>query len=655
MPSRSSGGRNLLPVALTALGIAVIASAFVVELVKLLAACSKGIDLSDEAFYIQSAAYLHVKPLEGPWGGVLHYLYRLVGGDIAAYRAVSLCILVASGCMLGGVAGRTLSLKADRLTRDPYAVSTLIAYVLLGGDLTLIFYGSRILTPGYNWVNLVGLNLAVTGLILVRYRRPDARHRVLPASLLVIGVLLVFSARIATVIVLLVVIGAFLADLAIPGAAAMRTAMVQPTVSRSIRSYARHHWSAIVACLVLLASYLVFVASPAELVAGIRRQVKYGHVSHQLQMGSMLHTDAQAAIHTLWSAMQASRYGLIAIAAVTALSWIAILSRSAGRHRRDAQGVGALFDVSVVAALVAFLSHDLAAGTFAGGQSTWTTMTVTSLATMMIAVAGLLGRLVLVREGAAILLFAERRPDAVWNVALLSIGLPTLAIAFGLTSANGIAAEASLSSPLIFLAAIILLTMQFAHPAAQSIGLLAVGCVAVLAVAGVVNGGINSPYRITAMHPGAVHSATIGEAKSTIALGEPDYSFISGLQSAALKAGFTPGQPVEDFSPFNPGVGFIIGAHPAPTVFLAVLTQDSSLFRWSISLQSRQFRNSGWLITSSNGPTLGSAAEMVGCHPPSAYHEVFRGYWAPEQEWLYLFKPDALAPSSCKTRGANGG
>lgn len=122
----------------------------------------RGIGLRDEGLYLLAAdPPTPTARWVTPFGWHTAPFFRLVGRDVADLRTFAVWALVVAGAVLGWALGRHLlgagGAPADRAGR---AALTLVG--ALGGPLLT---SGLLRTPGYNWVNLVGLVLAVAGAV----------------------------------------------------------------------------------------------------------------------------------------------------------------------------------------------------------------------------------------------------------------------------------------------------------------------------------------------------------------------------------------------------------------------------------------------------------------------------------------------------------
>jgi hypothetical protein len=208
-----------------------------------------------------------------------------------------------------------------------------------------------------------------------------------------------------------------------------------------------------------------------------------------------------------------------------------------------------------------------------------------------------------------------------------------------MSSANGVVTEAALSAPLILCTAVVVVVRSIPSVRFRTVSLIFLVCMLTLGTMSLVRGSAKYPYRMTALSSSSPGRWVPVYGSNRLQLATGDYEFVVALRAAARKERFRRGTPLEDFSPFNPGVGLAIGAEPLPTGFLTALSEDPVLLQWTVHQQTKAFRASAWILTSSAGPTLEVASEIIGARPASGYRMAFRGYWPPEQRWFYLYAP----------------
>lgn len=130
---------------------------------------SYGFDLTDEGLYLLSVDGPGLESYWSfPFGWNLRWLYLLSGSDIATYRTAGAFLLFVAGMLFGLAAGFAFrNSSPKRFRQQVHPVVWLASSSFLGGAGTLFYYAGLVRTPSYNWLNLFGLLIATTGLLLV--------------------------------------------------------------------------------------------------------------------------------------------------------------------------------------------------------------------------------------------------------------------------------------------------------------------------------------------------------------------------------------------------------------------------------------------------------------------------------------------------------
>ena len=151
-----------------------------------------GLEWFDEALYIQAASHGYESASfyhQFPWEWQTRPLLLAVGGQVDAFRTVGAVILFMSACLLGISLGAFSSSYRDRPMRGALSFNSLLLSAVLGVS-SLTYYSGMLRAPSYNWVTIVGLLIALSGLLfyvteLLRAPTPGVgRWRVLSAGLL---------------------------------------------------------------------------------------------------------------------------------------------------------------------------------------------------------------------------------------------------------------------------------------------------------------------------------------------------------------------------------------------------------------------------------------------------------------------------------------
>ncbi len=124
----------------------------------------RGIGFRDEGLYLLAAdPPSPTARWVTPFGWHTAPFYDLVGHDIARFRTLAVWLLVVVGTVFGWSIGRAVIADA---TNDRQAAVARAAFALIGAAGAPLLTSGLLRTPGYNWVNLIGLMLAVTGTVL---------------------------------------------------------------------------------------------------------------------------------------------------------------------------------------------------------------------------------------------------------------------------------------------------------------------------------------------------------------------------------------------------------------------------------------------------------------------------------------------------------
>ena len=151
VPSKSFKGFRLLSHAPIAAFLAV-----------LLFYSRRSLDFSDESLYL----YLTSSPtqestLAGVWNWYLNFLYRMSGEDIVLYRQIS--IFVTFACSYFFAWAYFSSTSNPKNTKDDSRFSFL---PIVATTISIVFfYRTALLTPGYNWLALIGVLISIAGAV----------------------------------------------------------------------------------------------------------------------------------------------------------------------------------------------------------------------------------------------------------------------------------------------------------------------------------------------------------------------------------------------------------------------------------------------------------------------------------------------------------
>lgn len=157
----------------------------------------RGIEFTDEGLYLLEAVEGRGSTaLQFPYAWHTGPLLDVVGGNVADFRTlggVILAIVAAWAAVTGFRAGARIT---ERSPASGSGRPLEVWIALTAASSALLFYGGLVRTPSYNWVNLVGLLIAVTGLHLrLTWQGRSRAHNMLPEGITALGLFLTVPAR----------------------------------------------------------------------------------------------------------------------------------------------------------------------------------------------------------------------------------------------------------------------------------------------------------------------------------------------------------------------------------------------------------------------------------------------------------------------------
>lgn len=561
-----------------------------------------GYDLTDEGFYLYAADPANrADAANGLWGAYVGLLYRAVGYSLVGFRIAGVVVLGACACVLGWRAGGFLGFLAghplDRLTRWALAVST-----VAGAGL---YYALMILTPSYNWLALCGLMLTMAG-VLGALETPERRSRLWHMVLISIGCFLAFWGRnVAGVGVWLV--AHFLVVLFAQGSRRGRVWLVG---------------AGLATLAVLGAFHSIFVLSPAATIDAVNR-AKAFNFTHGFSTPA--HVLVRHAFEQVLDAPRATyeTAGLLPLLGLApALAWFV---RPARRMTAAALASGGAV---VVAGGVLVLAHG-----FDGGPRSYANLTPSVLALVITAALAWVCCAVL-RRRLAEMAQGLPRPAALL-AGVLAVTLLGVQALYAFTSNNALLGQSSGASVLGLLAVGLLLVAAVGRhrlvPAVLGLALVAPVALTVCMLT-----GRSVPYRDAPLSRATTY-ATVNRHGARIKLAPEYAAYLNEMVPKAKAAGFTPGTPLIDLTPFYPGVPEVLGA-AAPNTLLFGYAPSTA--RWVLSVQDRDVWRGAWVLVREGvftDPDITSVTSVVGRSFPADYELVVTATWPygryPQQLW----------------------
>ncbi len=215
----AAAGRPRLPRTLLSAAIALIGLIALWAVLSRVLATDRGLELTDEGLHL-----LSLDPPPGqvgfqyPFGWSTSPLFPFVGYDIAGVRTLAATILVSLSGLLGWLAARLIERTASVPGAATDARRRAIVPWVVGGTAamaSLLLYSWFLRTPDYNWATLVGIELALVGLIVMISpgaddTRPVSRSGLVGALLAALGAVVTVPARPSTWAALLLVLAVVL-------------------------------------------------------------------------------------------------------------------------------------------------------------------------------------------------------------------------------------------------------------------------------------------------------------------------------------------------------------------------------------------------------------------------------------------------------------
>jgi hypothetical protein len=496
------------------------------DAVSLMLSASRGLDLTDEGLYLlaadppnSSAAWFF------PWGWHTGPLFRLLGYDIANFRTAGAFLLVLAGAWLGWQAVDAAR-SIQEPTRPPSAcgssvTSRLFAVLgpLTGGAGALLFYASYLRTPGYNWLDLLGILIAAGGFMGMAARGSGvgfSRRTVLLAGIAGLGLVIAAPAKPSTPVFQLVLGAMTLSVLTGPRQATRLTALTALFAAGWIAV-------AVVAGLWPVDFIGVFVTA-ATSPALDPSQTVGGALANELGTPSVF----------LEQLRHLPRGALLLWASGSACLLASFLQRPL---RSWLAGAGFLL-VALGAGVAAELRLPFVGGS-APIQRIFFAPAVVAAAVLMIA--ALIARVATAAapDESGTAADSPRHHRSLVRVAALVVYLGLLPFVFGFGSSNGMTAMASWAVGIFLVATVVPLVGVRPAPLAGGLTIV-VAALSLALVAVTIRDARANPYRIAPLDSQTV-STPIGVHGASLEL-DPDLAnLLTSFRTQATAAGFRPG------------------------------------------------------------------------------------------------------------------
>lgn len=508
---------------------------------------NKGLGLTDDAFFLNwTVSSQHYRYSVSEFGYVFRPLYRLVSGDLALYRLIVVAAQTFAGLTLAGAIIRFCG------TVSP-ATRVAIFLALATATFWICLYGH--ITPTYNTLNLIGVLLAISGLLYVTSDDPAADRKrwgvAVPALLLATGLCLSALAKPTTAIATLL--------LAIVWIALFRPrawgALILATGSFGLLLF-------LTAVYLIDGSITVYLRRKLDALA-VLTNFATGHDAGGL-VHALIGTFVQDNTGKEWKFFQ---FGLAVLFLLLLAYWWSVqLVRKAAHSIWTPL---ASYGVPVLMAVFTGWLHAIAGPATGLGWPAWTFRALQATHFVLpIVIAGFsLGAWRVMRA-------ADRawRKRVIMAAALMSAA--PLAYAFG---TNSVVAIAATLASVFWAGALLLLTRLV--PADRQPALTISACFLCAAVTlGTMAGGSAQPFQLYSPLWQQTQLVRLPESGTTVLVDNEAANYIRMFQTGAAAHGFKPGMPVIDTSGNAPGAVLAIGGVQLGTPILVVVKAEKSAF-----------------------------------------------------------------------------
>lgn len=488
-----------------------IASALLaVAVVRLLVWARTGFEFTDESMHILSADARADASFHNAFGSYTGLLFDLVGGDIAWFRRLGIVILAAAGLALGE---RVVVFVA----RPEPTVPLRILGATIGSTGALHYYLFH-LTPSYNWLNITGTLIALAG--VVHLLGPAPRRTWIGGTAAALGTLVAFMGKFSA-----------------PAAVAVVTLILLAiAVEGPWRERLQHLTPVLAPLAILVVAHHVLVESWPTTIERIRDgSNRLLVLDPDYTLGEQVASIREAVVDVV------TEGSLLLLPVIAAVVFHEV---SRGRSTTTPIPIGVLATGAVaVTSLIVVVDDRWAGGVYGYQTLAWVGVTLVLTAALM--------------------LVATRT----WNpqAAAVAIGGTAAASAYAVGSNNGFLVQLNGGTGFLFCAALALL---LALPRSErSLPVATFAVIAALAVQVVISDSQNVPYR---QPPVSSQTVEIELAGGTVRVHPQTAEFATELRADADAAGWTPGTPLLDLSPYAAGTLVLLDATPPPSILVSV-------------------------------------------------------------------------------------
>ena len=555
----------------------------------------RGLDLTDESFYLLTYAHPHDFSTAFSMFGVLGKpLYDLAGGSIAGTRILGAGLWAAVAAFAAWTTYRCVARRGATVRPLP-----LLALAVASGAL---YYHAWLLTPSYNLFALLGLALFWAGLLLWA----DAAHAIRAtrggAALIGCAAAVVFWAKMSS--------------------AALLPAFTLVALALCWRDWRRLLHPVTLVCGVagLLAGMAIPLAygfSPQEIVSALSRGVAHQQILKPGEYSSLPATLAQG-IASFFTYIVANPYLVFVWLWLPSLLGVGWAARNGRTVERRSRYVRLAVSIGVIVNLVAVTIF------FQNTVGYW----ALNVLLLLVAFSGV-GR------------WATGEPIAPRPFAL-AVALVALVFVFAFGTSNAYHFQAGMAAFCLVLAGVVVLLPDDAAGVNRALAQAAAPALLV-ALAWLMHTQTLTPYRQDVAVAAMESPVTLRGGAERVLMSESFARYLAALQTLAADAGFAPDTPILDLTGRTPGVAYALGGRAYGQGWLlgGYVGSDAAAV-YLLQTWDRAALESAWVLTAERGgETAISAAvlERVGLRFPEAYVRVGTVRRPADDEVQALWRP----------------
>jgi hypothetical protein len=229
---------------------------------KIIFKTNKGLDFTDEGIFLLAASVKDKsESLLFPWGWHTSIIYQLANENVSNFRALGATISFGTSYILGLQTYLFLVKTLSSVKRNSNLTETIFSISV--GISSWFLYSGFHRTPNYNWLNSVGLTIALTGFMLVMQIEQER--------------IKTFKAEIGKGTIAL---GLFITIPAKPSTAIIAIVVIIPSIARKFRKdYKKISYHLFMYLLILLFLSLIFKVWPHDFIENFKFGLNTPHLN----------------------------------------------------------------------------------------------------------------------------------------------------------------------------------------------------------------------------------------------------------------------------------------------------------------------------------------------------------------------------------------